>query len=392
MPTLSELERPAMEPASRPPASLGDCIEALYDAVGDDARFREALASFCDHFDASAAIFMMPPDAQGIQTLATRGVSPASLTEYHNHFFAHDSWRLAAQAQGLLQPGYVARGCDIVDPEALRVSYFGREFLAHAQIKDILTGVTAPLEPQGTDCAIVSFHRASAQPGWFDRRLVGRLREVLPDLGRALRLHRRIAPQVAMAHTLEGMFEDLDVPMLFVNERGHLMRGNRQAQAACRTGHPLQLTLGGTLMAHTAAGWQPLARLMAALSQAPTVRHMLLDQDQTPVVLTLRQVHGPAPALLAGQVDDTVHAVATLRSSSADVLEALASHYGLTPAELRTARHVLDGLPAESIADLLGVKLSTVRTHIGHLLAKTGARRQTELVARLRGGGLRPAG
>lgn len=366
-------------------ARLGDCIEALYDAVGDDARFRQALGGFCAHFDAAGAIYLLPPGDQGADTVATDMVPLAQLTEYHSHFFAHDSWRLAGLAQGLVVPGFVARGCDLVDPEVLRLSYFWREFLVPCQTKDVLTGVIPPPEPDSAQCAFVSFLRSAAQPGWFDTALVPRLREVLPDLGRALRLHRRIAPQVALAHTLEGMFEELDVPMLFLDAQGRLLRANRQAQSACQAGHALRCTVGGTLLARTELGWQPLTRLMAGLGEVPTVRQMLLGEGDLPVALTLREVHGPTPMLLAGPGGEAVHAVASLRTAPADVLEAQARHYGLTPAELRTARHVLDGLSAERIADLLGVKLSTVRTHIGHLLAKTGARRQTELVARLRG-------
>lgn len=373
--------------ASTPPASsnLTQCVESLYDAVGDDQRFRSALGGFCAHFDAAGAIYLLPPSEQGADTVATEVVPPALLTEYQSHFFAHDSWRLAGQAQGLVVPGFVARGCDLVDPEVLRLSYFWREFLVPCQTKDVLTGVIPPPEPDGQHCAFVSFLRSHAQPGWFDQALVQRLREVLPDLGRALRLHRRLAPQVALAHTLEGMFEQLEVPMLFLDRRGQLLRANRQALAACQTAQALRCTAAGSLMARTYLGWQPLSRLMAGLDQAPTVRHMLVGDGDMPVALTLRQVHGPAPALLAGTDDDTVHAVATLRAAPADVLASLARHYGLTPAEVRVARQVLDGLPAERIAELSGIKVSTVRTHIGHLLAKTGARRQTELVARLRG-------
>lgn len=389
---VTSLDRSTTGAAPGPaPDRLADCIEALYDAVGDDGRFRGALGSFCAHFDAAGAIYLLPPGDQGADTVATEVVPPALLTEYHSHFFAHDSWRLAGQAQGVVVPGFVTRGCDLVDPEVLRLSYFWREFLVPCQTKDILTGVIAPPDPDSAQCAFVSFLRSAAQPGWFDPSLVQRLREVLPDLGRALRLHRRLAPQVALAHTLEGMFEELDVPMLFLDARGHLLRANRQAQAACEGGHALQCTLGGSLMARTHLGWQPLARLMAGLDQVPTVRHMLHGEGDVPVALTLRQVHGSAPMLLAGPEGETVHAVATLRTAAADVVGALARHYGFTPAELRTAQHLLDGLPAERIAALAGVKLSTVRTHIGHLLAKTGTRRQTELVARLRGAGMAAA-
>lgn len=395
-----QLDRPPHAgpwPRQRPPG-VAECVESLYDAVGDDPAFRAALGDFCEHFDASGAVYLLPPDEHGGQTIAASGVPAAALTEYHSHFFAHDTWRLAAQAHGLMTPGFVTRGCDIVDPEVLRLSYFWREFLEPYGTKDILTGVIPPLEPEATDCAIVSFHRAAAQPGWFAQSLVGRLREVLPHLGRALRMHRRIAPKVAVAHTLEGLFDDMDVPMLFVDRGGRLLRANRQAAEVCRAGHPIRLSAGGALMARTPDGWQHLARELGALADAPTVRLMLIEEGGAPAVLTLRRVHGPAPGLPAAAAtndegtEPAVHAVVTLRATPSELLEAFAEHYAFTPAEVRTARYVVEGLPAEQIAEQMGVKLSTIRTHIGHLLNKTGARRQTEFVARLRGGAGRGAG
>lgn len=389
MPQVLELEpTPATFALSPPPAPAGidDCVEMLYDAVGDDTGFRHALGHFCGHFDATGAIYLLPPDEHSADTIAARNVPAAALTEYHSHFFAHDTWRLAAQARGLVVPGYVARGCDIVDPGALQLSYFWREFLQPYGIKDILTGVIPPADGEGDDCTIVSFHRGAAQPGWFAPKLVEQMRALMPHLGRALRMHRRIAPQVAVAHTLEGMFDQMDVPMLFVDRRGRLVRANRQADVLCQRAQTLSLGPGRLLMARTANGWQHLARALEGLAGAPTVRQMLLEEDGMPAVLTLRRVHGNPPGLAADDGADEVHAVVTLRATPAELLDAFAQHYALTPAEVRTARCVVDGLQAEEIAQQLGVKLSTVRTHIGHLLAKTGARRQTEFVARLRGG------
>lgn len=376
--------------SARRPGRLDDCIEQLYDAVGDDDGFRAALGDFCSHFHATGAIYLLPPDEHSADTIAARNVAADALTEYHSHFFAHDTWRLAAQAQGLVVPGFVGRGCDIVDPGALQLSYFWREFLQPHGIKDILTGVIPPADGEG-DCTIVSFHRGLGQPGWFPPRLVEQMRWLMPHLGRALRLHRRIAPKVAVAHTLEGLFDQMDVPMLYLDRRGRCVRANRQADAVCARGQTLSRAPGALLMARTPAGWQHLARLLEGLARAPTVRQMLLEEDGMPAVLTMRRVHGSslgtgAPITPDDEGADEVHAVVTLRATPAELLDAFTQHYALTPAEVRTARCVVDGLQAGQIAQQLGVKLSTVRTHIGHLLSKTGARRQAELVARLRGG------
>ena len=56
-----------------------------------------------------------------------------------------------------------------------------------------------------------------------------------------------------------------------------------------------------------------------------------------------------------------------------------------TPAEARVARSLASGKTAEAIATEGGVSLNTVRTHVRHVLAKTGCERQAEVVALLTG-------
>lgn len=63
--------------------------------------------------------------------------------------------------------------------------------------------------------------------------------------------------------------------------------------------------------------------------------------------------------------------------------ESLASSFALTPAEARIAAQLMLGLAAKSIAQQLGIAVSTVRSHTQDLFDKTGAHRQADLVRRL---------
>jgi DNA-binding CsgD family transcriptional regulator len=55
----------------------------------------------------------------------------------------------------------------------------------------------------------------------------------------------------------------------------------------------------------------------------------------------------------------------------------------LTLAERRVLRAVAQGLGPQDAADALGVSLTTIRTHLQNLFAKTGTTRQADLVRRL---------
>jgi DNA-binding CsgD family transcriptional regulator/PAS domain-containing protein len=58
----------------------------------------------------------------------------------------------------------------------------------------------------------------------------------------------------------------------------------------------------------------------------------------------------------------------------------LRQQFGLTPAEAALVQLMLDGGSMQAIADRLGIKISTARTHLHRILAKTGTRNQADLM------------
>ncbi|MBK9361639.1 MAG: helix-turn-helix transcriptional regulator [Rubrivivax sp.] len=63
--------------------------------------------------------------------------------------------------------------------------------------------------------------------------------------------------------------------------------------------------------------------------------------------------------------------------------QALREMFALTPSEAGVAAGLCDGLAPADLAARLGVQVNTVQAHIKRALAKTGCRRQVELVALL---------
>jgi DNA-binding CsgD family transcriptional regulator/PAS domain-containing protein len=59
---------------------------------------------------------------------------------------------------------------------------------------------------------------------------------------------------------------------------------------------------------------------------------------------------------------------------------AIAELYGLTPAELRVLLAITQGHTAQAAAAILGVSLATVKTHVQHILHKTGTNRMADVV------------
>lgn len=63
--------------------------------------------------------------------------------------------------------------------------------------------------------------------------------------------------------------------------------------------------------------------------------------------------------------------------------EAFAKLYGLTPSELRIVLAIAPGLQLQETAEMLGLSLATVKSHLARIFQKTGTSRQPELVALL---------
>jgi DNA-binding CsgD family transcriptional regulator len=60
--------------------------------------------------------------------------------------------------------------------------------------------------------------------------------------------------------------------------------------------------------------------------------------------------------------------------------EIIARAYDLTATELRVLLAIVDVGGVPESAEALGIAESTVKTHLGNLFVKTGARRQADLV------------
>jgi DNA-binding CsgD family transcriptional regulator len=108
----------------------------------------------------------------------------------------------------------------------------------------------------------------------------------------------------------------------------------------------------------------------AAGAEAMMVAHVI------PIRLSARDIFARCAAALV---------LTPVTLPQAPPVELVQSLFDLTPAEARVARSLASGETVETIAADGGVSLSTVRTHVRGILAKTGCDRQVEVVALLAG-------
>lgn len=194
-----------------------------------------------------------------------------------------------------------------------------------------------------------------------------------PALGRPGLLPASL--DTAMTLWLSAMLDEVDYPMLLVNGDSLLLHANQVARAEMDDAHPLQL-LGDELRVLHTKDVLPLREALQAAQQRGLRRLLTLGEDKPLVTVAVV----PMPAL-AGSAQRAVLLVLGKRQ----VCERLsaqwfAREHNLTPAETQVLDALCSGLGPQQVAAQQGVAISTVRSQIGSIRAKTGAQSIRELV------------
>lgn len=360
------------------------CVEALYDAVGGEDAMAAALGQFRQFVNARGVTFLTVPQQHGISSthVAACDVHPASLVEYHSHYFQHDVWVQGALARTpVLHLGTTLRGSDVVSWPTLKQSYFFKDFLSRYDVGDVLF-VVANEASQQEPPAVVTFHRGVAA-GPYEARDVELAGRLAPHVHRVLKLHRRFAPTVALGSTLLEIFRAADTPMLLLGKAGEVVDRNSAATAFLSAPHPPLRLRGKLLQVKDPRGkWADLSLGPSVADTDPVIASATVHRVSGAAVASveIRPVHGASASRLA---DFPVHFICTVRPFVEDTAANMRNRFGFTAAEAEVAIALMAGNQVKRIAAMQRVAVSTVRTHMSALFSKTRTRRQVELIALL---------
>jgi DNA-binding CsgD family transcriptional regulator len=199
-------------------------------------------------------------------------------------------------------------------------------------------------------------------------------------IGRVIDLHKVEA--AALADTLDGLATAMFLvnsarQIIHTNAAGYAMQAAGDAIAAagerlCATDAVADQALRETLLnaerGDAAVGIKGIAVPMTALSGEHYIAHVL------PLTSGARRKAGIAYSAVAAVF---------VRKATLDQpypLEALATAYRLTPAELRVVVAIVQVVGVPEAAAALGISEPTVKTHLQRIFDKTGAKRQADLV------------
>lgn len=200
------------------------------------------------------------------------------------------------------------------------------------------------------------------------------IQAVYPHVRRALRMQMRLREQEIRAAIAESALDAMTVPIFILDDARRLRWANSAAEKLLSSEPALRIVQGRFV----AAGCADDAQWEAACRQAGL---LLRRTNGEPLPMTLLPIPQQS-RLMRGRHGRLVMMTAADPRKLEGQVKRLQLFFGLTPSEAELALMMCgDGLSPRECADLRGVALSTVRSQIKTIYAKTGVIRMAQLTA-----------
>ena len=350
-----------------------DFIADLYSMVLDPDAFGGIADYVFRKVGAATGAIWIVEDGQ-LGDLSITDAGRESMADYASHYNTRDLWQ---QNVTLMPRDQVVLACEHTPENELVKSEFYNDFARRYGLFRPL-GAMVQLRP-GT-VATISIERQNATR-LFDVEDKPNFQRFIPYVKGALQLRLRHRDQMARADLYSAALGSLTFGTVICDAQSQIAFANPAAEALASTGAGIVLGRRGRgLTAINPAETRSLATLVHATARGgPGGVLRLSAQDGTTSLLVLVT---PMPRPLRGDFTPG-YALVSLRSASdrpAFVEATLTSLFRLSPAQAQIALAVYSGKTPEEIALQRGIKISTLRTHLAEIFARTGAESQRELV------------
>lgn len=365
------------------PRSAGrheELVEGIYAAALEPGRWPAVLQAIAAAVHSPGAVLQVQSRASGEMLLAAAGgIDPAALEEYSRTWARCDP-RLAVGLSGRVGKVVVAE--EHLDLSAFRRSAIFTEFLAPLDLGATLGAI---VHADREIFVAASVQRALRPPG-FDVEEQRRFAALIPHLARAAEIGHELGAAAAARRAFSAALDRLPRGVLLVDARLAVRFANRYAEEVLAAGDGLRVEQGALVAARpetTAALRRLVAGAAAPQAREPRAAGGYLALARPSLARPLELMVSPLTPELAPVAAGRAVAALFLVDPERRVelpLEALRQLYGLTPAEARLAALVGEGLGLPEVAARLGVCRETAKSNLRAVFAKTGTRRQAELV------------
>lgn len=352
---------------------FSDLLAALYGGLLETQPWERFLQHLADWLEAShATLILTAPGLSAPGAILTPGANPRISEDYLASFFATDPF------QGLPE-GIVTSFAEFVrdstDPHI--VAY--RDFLADAGGDQVL----------GVDLRFASGFEArcrvtrDAARADFDADDRARFQGLVPHLRHAAAVFERLQLAGAEHGVYRSAVEQMGMATILLDQHGRVVRANAVAEQLLTAADGLDQKDGKLRL--TAPEDQALVDgLLAQPHQAQTARRFKIGRKHGgDLAVVARPL--TLPAMMRGGAALALFLRVPGAAQQLDP-EAIRDLFQLTRMEARLAVALADGRALTDAADSLGIAHNTARAHLRAIFAKTGVRRQSQLVHLLRSG------
>lgn len=217
------------------------------------------------------------------------------------------------------------------------------------------------------------------ESGPFSSKVVQFLDGLRPHIARAAMLSSQFQMEKRRS-SLSGL-EALGIPAAVIDSRGKVKLANRHFADHARL---ISISAHDTISVRDPAANSLLKMALSLLTTEndPGPRSIPVpgSEESPAVVLNIVPLRRQARDLFGN--GEAILAIVPLSFPGLPFKTLIQSLYDLTPTEARTTEALVEGRSIRDIARLNGVSPETVRSHVKHVLSKTGTSRQAELVSR----------
>lgn len=361
--------------------TLSELLGSVYDCVLDPAGWARTLPLISTFGESAASsIVVHDREADSRTRVFEHGAEQSFLRLYFEKLVLAQS--PPVHSATFDRPGDIATMTMLAGEREIQNSDFYVKWVKPLGFRDVI-GVFVLKSGRRVGWFSLARSDVQARYGEKDLKLLGALS---PHICRALLISDAFDLQRVAAARLEATVDTLSTSIFLTEEQGRITYMNDSAERLVAAGGSLSAR-NGRLAAVDQGARQTLSRALAqsGLGKAPqaTGRHAvplpnLAGGGLIASVLPLDWRLGRNP--LASLPGGTAVIVQDPATPSTPPFEAFGELYGLTAAELRVLEHVGDGRTPQDTADQLGISLTTVKTHLQKLFAKTNTNRQADLV------------
>lgn len=352
--------------------SLCALVGALYETAFDPSNWELALERMAAMMGASAAIMMLADTSRpGATAVYQIGNDPAAIAQYNETWSTIDP--LVSRVP------YSPLGTWVVDRSDTRYASAIEQAYHHDFLeRNGVSSVEAVLLARDSErVATVSIQRTTPVSENERNIYQRRMEPVMPHLKRAAQLHFELEALHLRERILDSSLNALRLPIAVVNSDCGIILMNRRAEQLLTDPSATLCVRNRRLIPQSSrpAFEAAVHRACGNFAVGNTVR-LSCSLDRKPYGVGIVPLGNMAPAL-GGRIG---HAALLMmyaaHPASRDDTTFLAGLFGLTPGEARLAILLLSGLSAREAAELLEVEISTVRTHLKAIFAKTGCHSQ----------------